>query len=242
MGLAATWVGYGLVDGYAASDSGSSPSSPPPEDTTAPTVPTGLAVTVPTSEEGTLNLDWANNTESDLAGYNAYRSTTSGSGFAKVNASLVISSSYSDSGLTDGTTCYYVVTAVDTSSNESGYSNEASSTPAAPAADVIHVRSVDVKVKKKGALFDALAAVTVVDASDAPVEGATVTGKCTLPDGSTKTVWEATNGKGIAGCSTGRVEDSSGQIFTFGVTNVSKEGATCDPAANGADSGSAVVP
>ncbi|MFO8007750.1 MAG: fibronectin type III domain-containing protein, partial [Candidatus Brocadiia bacterium] len=46
-------------------------------------------------------------------------------------------SDYTDTGVTNDTTYYYVVTAVDTSSNESGYSNEASATPTdstAPAA------------------------------------------------------------------------------------------------------------
>ena len=41
-------------------------------------------------------------------------------------------SAYTDTGLTNGTTYYYVVTAVDLGSNESDYSNETSVTPYAP--------------------------------------------------------------------------------------------------------------
>jgi fibronectin type 3 domain-containing protein len=45
---------------------------------------------------------------------------------------LLLSSDYTDNSVTNGTTYYYVVTAVDTSSNESGHSNEASATPSEP--------------------------------------------------------------------------------------------------------------
>ncbi len=101
-------------------------SAMPGIDTTPPAAPTGLAAT---AGDGTVSLDWNNNSESDLAGYNVYRSTTSGSGYAKINISLVTNSDYTDNTVTNGITYYYVVTAVDTSSNESGYSNQDSATP-----------------------------------------------------------------------------------------------------------------
>jgi fibronectin type 3 domain-containing protein len=44
----------------------------------------------------------------------------------------VISSAYTDSTVSNGTTYYYVVTAEDSAGNESGYSNQASATPQAP--------------------------------------------------------------------------------------------------------------
>jgi fibronectin type 3 domain-containing protein len=44
-------------------------------DTTPPAVPTGLTATAVSSSS--INLDWADNTDSDLAGYKVYRSTTS---------------------------------------------------------------------------------------------------------------------------------------------------------------------
>ena len=58
-----------------------------------------------------------------------YRSTTQGGPYTKVNGSLVTVSDYTDTGLTNGTTYYYVVTAEDNGTNESGYSNEASAIP-----------------------------------------------------------------------------------------------------------------
>lgn len=60
-------------------------------------------------------------------GYNVYRSTNSGS-YGSALATNVALSEYTDETVQDNTTYYYVVTAVDTSGNESGFSNEASFT------------------------------------------------------------------------------------------------------------------
>jgi rhamnogalacturonan endolyase len=95
-------------------------------DTIAPAAPTGLSAVV---GDVTVSLDWNDNNESDLSGYNLYRSTTSGGGYVKLNAALLSSSNYTDNDVTNGTTYYYVVTAVDISLNESGYLNEVSATP-----------------------------------------------------------------------------------------------------------------
>ncbi|MBZ5547413.1 MAG: hypothetical protein LAO22_05535 [Acidobacteriia bacterium] len=43
-----------------------------------------------------------------------------------INTSLDASTAFTDNSVTAGQTYYYVVTAVDASSNESGYSNETS--------------------------------------------------------------------------------------------------------------------
>ena len=69
-------------------------------------------------------LSWIAST-STVAGYNVYRSTTSGSGYVKLNSSLVTGLTYTDSNVTSGTTYYYVTTAVDSSGNESAFSNQA---------------------------------------------------------------------------------------------------------------------
>jgi hypothetical protein len=53
-----------------------------------------------------------------------YRSTTTGSGYVKVGSASGLS--YSDSTVQNATTYYYVTTAVDSSGDESIYSNEAS--------------------------------------------------------------------------------------------------------------------
>jgi hypothetical protein len=101
-------------------------SSTTPPDSIPPANPVGLTAT---GGDGQVSLDWANNTEADLAGYNVYRSTTSGSGYVKVNGALVTQSAFTNTGLTNGTQYFFVVRAVDTSNNESGNSNQASATP-----------------------------------------------------------------------------------------------------------------
>jgi hypothetical protein len=97
-------------------------------DTTPPSVPTGLT---PTSGDGSVTLDWTANTETDLAGYNVYQSTDNTT-FTKVNTSLITTNSYSVTGLTNDTTYYFTVSAVDTSGNESAQSTSVSATPTAP--------------------------------------------------------------------------------------------------------------
>jgi hypothetical protein len=95
-------------------------------DTTAPAAPTGL---VATAGDSSVSLDWADNAELDLASYSVYRSTTSGSGYAAIVTGLT-ASDYLDPAAANGTTYYYVVTALDTSANESAESSEASASPA----------------------------------------------------------------------------------------------------------------
>jgi hypothetical protein len=64
-----------------------------------------------------------------LAGYNIYRSTTSGSDYSKLNSSLLSNSNYTDNNVINSIMYYYVVTAADTSSNESSHSVEACALP-----------------------------------------------------------------------------------------------------------------
>jgi len=90
-----------------------------------PAAPTGL---VATGGTGVIDLAWNANSESDLAGYDIYRSTTSGGPYGLLNGSLVANNFYSDTTVSAGVTYYYVVRAVDNGSNESGDSNEDSAT------------------------------------------------------------------------------------------------------------------
>ena len=77
------------------------------------------------SVQHSVALAW-NASTSTVSGYNVYRSTVSGSGYTKVDSSLVSGLNYTDSTVQSGTTYYYVTTAVDSSGSESVYSNEVS--------------------------------------------------------------------------------------------------------------------
>jgi len=69
-------------------------------------------------------LGWTAST-STVSGYNLYRSTTSGTGYAKVNTTLITGLSYTDNSVEGSTTYYYVATSVNSSGVESTYSNMA---------------------------------------------------------------------------------------------------------------------
>ncbi len=97
-------------------------------DVTPPAAPLGL---VADAGDGAVNLDWDDNGEADLSGYNVYRATNPGGPYSLANGSQLGVSVFNDTGLTNDTTYYYVVTASDLSTNESGTSDEASATPAA---------------------------------------------------------------------------------------------------------------
>ena len=97
-------------------------------DTTAPAAPTGLTAS---AGDAAAALDWADNGETDLAGYEVQRATTSGGPYSTV--ARVGGSAYTDTGLTNGTTYHYVVVAVDTSGNVSQRSSEVSASPAGSA-------------------------------------------------------------------------------------------------------------
>ncbi|MHC4560590.1 MAG: fibronectin type III domain-containing protein [Planctomycetota bacterium] len=75
------------------------------------------------------SLDWDDNKELDLAGYNIYRSLTPSSGYTRINQSLLTNSEYVDISVTNYMTYYYVVTAEDTFGYESVYSDEVSASP-----------------------------------------------------------------------------------------------------------------
>ncbi len=96
-------------------------------DTIPPAAPFGLTATASVAD---VYLVWDKNNDSDFLRYRIYGGITPNPG------TLIDSSSNNNldttkiiSGLTNGTTYYFRVTAVDTNGNESGFSNEVSATP-----------------------------------------------------------------------------------------------------------------
>jgi hypothetical protein len=94
-----------------------------------PAAPTSLGAT---AGIGQVALTWTGST--GATSYNIYRGTSSGQE-SKI-ASGVSGTSYSDTTVSNGTTYFYVVTAVN-NGGESGQSNEVSATPAAPTSNLI---------------------------------------------------------------------------------------------------------
>ncbi len=98
-------------------------------DTVPPAAPLNLSAS---ADDGSATLSWSANSESDIAGYNLYRSTSSpvSTAGAPLNgADLIQGTTFNDSGLTNGTTYYYALVAVDSSDNRSAASTEASAAP-----------------------------------------------------------------------------------------------------------------
>jgi hypothetical protein len=71
-----------------------------------------------------VDLSWDASTSGSIAGYNVYRSTSASGPFSKINPALDASLNYSDNTVQSGSTYYYATTAVDTSGEESSYSNQ----------------------------------------------------------------------------------------------------------------------
>ena len=92
---------------------------------TTPSAPTGLTAT---GGNGQVALSWTPST--GAASYNVYRSTTSGGEGGTAYATGITSTTLTDTGLANGTTYYYQVTAVNPA-GQSPKSGEASGTPSA---------------------------------------------------------------------------------------------------------------
>ena len=88
---------------------------------------TGVNFTAASNQPHSAALTW-NPSSSTVSGYNVYRSTVSGSGYTKLNSSLVSGTNYDDTSVQSGTTYFYVTTSVDSGGDESADSNQASAT------------------------------------------------------------------------------------------------------------------
>jgi len=209
-------------------------------DLTPPSAPTGLSASPGNSQ---VSLDWNDNTEGDLAGYNVYRSTTAGGGYVKLNGALVTTSDYLDTAVINGITYYYVVTAVDEAQNESSYSGEVSATPVSQP-QTVHVENITMALNSlPRGKWNATATVLVHDQAAVPVSGATVVGnwyyKGILVETGATAVTGAT---GEASLTSPDKNAKSGQVFKFVVTDIIATGYTYDDTQNVVTEGSIAVP
>ena len=107
-------------------------SAPSNEGSATPaTVPGAPTLNAPTAGNATVNLTWVtpSNGGSAVTGYNVYRGTSSGA--VTLRATLGNVTSYGETFLTNGTTYYYRVSAVN-ARGEGALSNEQSATPRVP--------------------------------------------------------------------------------------------------------------
>jgi poly(3-hydroxybutyrate) depolymerase len=97
-----------------------------------PVVVTPTDLRIDSVSDSSVMLAWRG--PAGVAGFDVFRGASSGGPYSKANASLVTESSFTDIGLTAGTTYFYVVRSVDNAGGLSGPSSEISAkTHAAPA-------------------------------------------------------------------------------------------------------------
>ena len=90
-----------------------------------PSVPSGLqAVFSGVGQQPFIDLVWTPDSDADLAGYNVYRHTEGGEP-VKINAEVVRTPAYRDTGVQAGAKYFYSVASVDVRGNESARSEEA---------------------------------------------------------------------------------------------------------------------
>ncbi|MBZ5521908.1 MAG: choice-of-anchor D domain-containing protein [Acidobacteriia bacterium] len=78
-----------------------------------------------------VDILW-NASTSTVAGYNVYRGSQAGGPYARLNSSLLPALTFTDNSVQSGAVYFYVVTAVDASSQESVFSNESVATIPVP--------------------------------------------------------------------------------------------------------------
>ncbi len=172
----------------------SAPPPPPPPPPSAPAAPSGLAAS---SGDARVALTW--NPSMNANSYTVKRGTASGA--ESTIATSLATTSFTDATVANGTTYYYVVTAVG-SGGESGNSNEASATPVAaapvtpPAAPTALAAATGPGAKKISLTWSASAGATSYMVARSQTSGGPYT---TIASGLTGTTYQNT---GLAGGAT----------------------------------------
>lgn len=189
-------------------------------DTTAPAPPTALGAK---AGDGKVDLTWTASTSTDVASYTVHRD-----GLALPSQSSDVTT-FTDSGLNNGTAYTYTVTATDGAGNVSGPSNTVSATPTAspPATDptTMHVGDLDAATTSMKNGWVATVTITVHDNNERAVAGATVS--YTWSGGRAKTC--TTDTTGLCTVKSGTLKTAS---VTLRVENIATTGLTYAPEAN----------
>jgi hypothetical protein len=108
--------------GHDLESSDSNLASTTPRDIFPPSAPQGLVVVFVPKVGDTpahLELSWAINSETDIAGYNVYRSEQDGTLGTRLNPELLLTPAFRDMSASAGRQYFYTITAVSRSGNES---------------------------------------------------------------------------------------------------------------------------
>ena len=100
-----------------------------PRDTFPPAAPQGLVVVLVPGQgqmPAHLEISWAISPETDIAGYNVYRSEQDGIPGTRLNSDLLLTPAFRDMNVVPGHRYFYTVTSVDRAGNESPASAAAS--------------------------------------------------------------------------------------------------------------------
>ena len=178
---------------------------------TAPAAPSGLTAN---AGNASVTLNWTQSTTSGVT-YSVYRSTSSPAttGSTKVATGLT-STTWQDTGVTNGTTYYYVVTAQATL--ESAASNQASATPSATS-NVIHVGSITYNLTGNRRTLNIT--VTVLNSANQPVTNASVTITVSLNGASIGSANNTTSSTGAARFSVSRPSSGTYKTTVNSVTD-----------------------
>lgn len=211
--------GYGLVNAKTAIDSISGGG-----DITPPGQVTGLIAT--TVSETQINLNWDANPEADMDHYNVYRNG--------IKITEVSSNSYSDMGLSPGTTYTYEISAIDTSNNEGIKSESVSATTDGTPSNTMHVESIE--MWDEPIMFwifilgyDIFTQVTIHDGNGNVLENVEVSMDLQLPDGSIVSETLTTAGDGTV---TFEYNYGNSGTYTATITNLVLTGYTYESSQN----------
>lgn len=210
----------------------------------APASPTGLSAA---AGDAVVSLDWSDSGEPDLDGYRVYRSSASGGPYTEVTdpeGDPIGASTFDDTTVVNGTTYYWVVTAIDLAGGESAYSSEVSATPeAGGTTPSIHVADISfsfVPVRNK---YVVEASVRVEDGAGAVAAGAEVTGDWYFKGALLQAgVFATTDATGVAVVESAQQRAKTGDVFEFRVTGVTLAGYEYRPEDNVETSDSAATP
>jgi serine protease AprX len=227
--LAGTWTvavwGYNVPSGpqpFALVVDGAFGTPPPP---TPPTAPSNLGATAASSSR--IDLTWADNSNNE-SGFRIERCQGAGCAnfaeIAQVGANVI---TFSNTGLSAGTTYFYRVRAFN-AGGDSEYSNSAGATTQATPQS--HVGDLDGSKTSSGNNWRATVTITVHEGGHNPLSGATVSG-----------VWSGgysgsgsctTNGGGACSVASGQMKRNQTSSVTFTVSNVTHSTAVYDGSAN----------